>query len=58
MITIELSEAESEVLRQILEVDLSDLRMEIADTDSFNFRDDLKGRKEVLQKVLDSLGRK
>ena len=58
MITIDLSEAESEVLRQILEVDLSDLRMEIADTDSFNFRDDLKGRKEVLQKVLDSLGRK
>ena len=45
MIELDLTREEREVLLEILEADLSDLRMEIADTDSLDFRDMLKGRK-------------
>ena len=52
MVQIELSTTEAEILRNALESYLSDLRMEIADTDSQDFRDQLKVRKEVLRKVI------
>lgn len=55
MIRIDLTDDEREILGQILEHELSDLRMEIADTDSKDFRDMLKRRKEVLHKVLEAL---
>ncbi len=46
MVELIMSEEEARVLREILLCDLSDLRMEIADTDRKVFRDTLK-RKEV-----------
>jgi len=55
MIELDLTREEREVLLEILETDLSDLRMEIADTDSLDFRDMLKGRKAVLAKVIEVL---
>ncbi|MBW3661166.1 MAG: hypothetical protein KY397_05980 [Gemmatimonadetes bacterium] len=53
---VDLTDEEREILRTVLESYLSDLRMEIADTDSMDFREMLKRRKEVLHKVLDALG--
>jgi len=47
----ELTPEEIEMLNEILTSYLSDLRMEIADTDSKDFRDELK-KKEVLLKRL------
>ena len=55
MIPLELTQEEKEMLIDILENDLSDLRMEIADTDSLDFREMLKKQKEVLMKVLETL---
>ena len=55
MIELDLTREEREVLLETLETDLSDLRMEIADTDSLDFRDMLKGRKAVLAKVIEAL---
>ncbi|MDH3497181.1 MAG: hypothetical protein OER21_10480 [Gemmatimonadota bacterium] len=56
MLELDLSSQEQDTLRHVLESYLSDLRMEIADTDRQEFRDMLKGRKAVIQKVLASLG--
>ena len=52
MVRIELDPTEAQILKMVLESYLSDLRMEIADTDSMDFRDQLKARKEVLRKVV------
>lgn len=57
MVQIDLDPDERARLAEILEGTLSDLRMEISHTDQKDFRDMLKRRKEVLQKVLDALGR-
>ena len=45
MKTIDLSDEEIEILAAVLRSYLSDLRMEIADTDSLEFRQILKRRK-------------
>jgi hypothetical protein len=52
MVQLDLNPTEAEVLRMVLESYLSDLRMEIAGTDSMDFREGLKARKLVLRKVL------
>ena len=52
---ITLDRDERQILRTILENELSDLRMEMADTDRKEFRDLLARRKAVLQKVVDAL---
>ena len=52
MVQIELEPTEAEVLKLVLESYLSDLRMEIANTDSMDFREKLKARKMVLRKVV------
>ena len=49
---LNLAPDECEILNQVLENELADLRMEISDTDSQDFRTKLKQRKQVLQKVL------
>jgi hypothetical protein len=54
MLQLDLTQDETMVLRQVLEDYLSDLRMEIVDTDSMDFRDMLKRRKTVLTKVLEA----
>lgn len=55
MIHLEITQEEKEILIDILENDLSDLRMEITDTDKMDFREMLKKQKEVLKKVLETL---
>ena len=57
MINLELTKEEKDILAMVLESYLSDLRMEIADTDSMDFRESLKKRKDVLKKVLETLQR-
>jgi hypothetical protein len=55
MIQLDLDVDEHRHLVEALESYLSDLRMEIADTDSMDFRDGLKSRKAALMKVLEQL---
>ena len=49
MIQLDLSKDEKDILAEILENDLSDLRMEITDTDSLDFREMLKKQKRGLK---------
>ena len=56
MLTLDLSASEQAILRDVLENAVSELGMEIGATDSKDFRDDLKDRREVLQKVIAALG--
>lgn len=51
MVSVTLEDAEARILRETLESFLSDLRMEIADTDLKDFRDRLKARRVVLEKI-------
>lgn len=55
MIHIELNDEDAGVLTAVLESYLSDLRMEIADTDRLAFREMLKDRKAALHRILKSL---
>jgi hypothetical protein len=55
MLELELTAAEEIVLRDMLASEISDLREEISHTDSMEFREGLKERRRVLQKVLDAL---
>ena len=52
---VELSSEEVEMLQEVLESEISDLRMEIADTDRLEFREQLKERKETIRKLLKAL---
>jgi hypothetical protein len=56
MLTLDLSASEQAILREVLETAVSEMGTEIAGTDSKDFRDDLKDRREVLQKVIGALG--
>ncbi len=56
MIRIDLSEAEAATLQDVLDSYLSDLRMEIADTDRMDFREGLKKRKKVIEDVMGRIG--
>jgi hypothetical protein len=55
MATIELTAEEAGRMAEILENYLSDLRMEIVDTESQVFRDGLKTTKELVMRVIDQL---
>jgi hypothetical protein len=55
MHTLELSSEEAYVLRETLTSYLSELRMEIVDTDRKDFRDQLKHRRALLERVVDAL---
>jgi hypothetical protein len=55
MVKIELTSEEAEVLVEVLTTCISNLRMEIADTDRKDFREEIKERKELLKKVVESL---
>jgi len=55
MVHLVLKPTEAEVLRMVLESYLSDLRMEIADTDSMDYRVKLKGRKAILRKIVNMI---
>ena len=53
--TITLSDSEKEILAEALDTYLSDLGMEITDTDSMDFREKLKYKRTVIQKILKDL---
>jgi len=56
MVHIELTSEEAEMLREILAYYLSELRMEIAGTESVDFREPLKKREAFLKELLQRLG--
>ena len=55
MIHFELSSHDADVLRQTLMTDVSELRDEIAKTDSHDFRAGLKEKRRVLERVVECL---
>jgi hypothetical protein len=55
MVRIELTSQEAEELNSILDDYLSDLRMEIVDTEGHDFRVMLKKRKDLVNRLLDQL---
>ena len=55
MIQLKITEEERELLIEILENDISDLRMEIADTDRREYRDMLKNREAMMKKIQQKL---
>lgn len=56
MLTLDLSPEEQAILRTVLQEAVSELGTEISGTDSRDFREDLKERREVLHKVIAALG--
>ncbi len=57
MLHLDLTEEEVTELVDLLEYQLPELRMEIADTDDKEFRDQLKDREAVLNSVQDKLSK-
>jgi hypothetical protein len=55
MLELKLSPAEQQILVEVLDIAISDLGMEIGNTDSQDYRETLKTRKQTLIKVVDSL---
>lgn len=55
-VDLTLDAAEVAALRRILEAQHGDLRMQIADTDTSTFRDELRAEKAVVLRLLDKLG--
>ncbi|UCG39378.1 MAG: hypothetical protein JSV00_03880 [bacterium] len=55
MVELDLDAEERELLADIIETLLADLRMEIGRTDRKDFREGLKKRKRILQKTLAGL---
>lgn len=55
VVQIEMTPEEAQILLEILEVYLSDLRMEIADTDQMDFREGLKRREVFLKELIQKL---
>jgi len=53
--TIQLAEEDAEILRSVLEEYISELRMEVANTDSMDFREDLKRKEEILKSLVNQL---
>jgi hypothetical protein len=54
-VQLDLTDDERRILLEVLESDRSDLRMEIANTDSMDFRDMLKVRKAAIKKAIAAL---
>jgi hypothetical protein len=55
MVQLTLTAEEASMLGEILASYLSDLRMEIADTEAMDFREHLKQREVFLKKLLEEL---
>jgi hypothetical protein len=49
--TIQLADDEAEILKSVLEEYISDLRMEVANTDSMDLREELKRKEEFLKRL-------
>lgn len=55
MIHLELDATEQKTLIETLQSYLSDLSVEIADTDKLEFREQLKAKRDVLNKILEAV---
>jgi hypothetical protein len=55
MVRVDLETQEAEELRAILENYLSDLRMEIVDTEGHDFREMLKKRRDLVGRLIEQL---
>ena len=55
MAQLSLTDKEGETLKKALETYLSDLRMEIADTDAQDFREGLKEEESTIERLLEQL---
>jgi hypothetical protein len=55
MIHLDLTNKERQMLVEMLDIDISDLRMEIMETDSYGYKQMLKGRERVMKKILAAL---
>jgi hypothetical protein len=55
VLKLELTDPEAELLREVAEEWLSDLRMEIGATDSLDYREALKWKESLLRDVLQRL---
>lgn len=55
MPNLELTAEEALLLKEILQSDLGDLRMEIADTDLQSFRDKLSSNEELIKRIIERL---
>jgi hypothetical protein len=55
MAVIEISGDEQNLLREVLESEISDMRVQIVNTDTSSFRDQLKRRRDMLQGLLERL---
>lgn len=53
--TIQLADEEAEILKSVLEEYVSELRMEVSNTDSMDFREALKRKEEVLKRLVGQL---
>jgi hypothetical protein len=56
MLSIELTDEHAAILREYLRRDLSDLSVEIADTDRLEYRESLKVERRLLQEIAAQLG--
>ncbi len=52
---LNLSDDETNILTEILQAEIGDLSMEIADTDQKDYRDKLKLKKNILQAILNKM---
>jgi hypothetical protein len=57
MVRIELAEHEVLILREFLEAELHDLHHELHHTDSRKFKEQLKAKQAVIERVLGLLGK-
>jgi hypothetical protein len=55
-VELTLDAEEVEALRDLLMYQLGDLRMQIADTDTSSFREQLRAEKRMVVRLLDKLG--
>jgi hypothetical protein len=56
MVQIMLTDTDAATLKKALETYLSDLRMEVADTDAQDFREGLKQEESVITRLVGQLG--
>ena len=53
---LDLNAAETELLQQLLDHEVRELSLEIADTNNSHFRDELRGRRDAIRALLDRVG--
>jgi len=55
MVNLELTHEEGAILKRALELAVSDVRMEICDTDSADFKEGLRAEKQALERAIAQL---